>query len=329
MLRERRYDVVVSVMEGPAAPLLLLRRLVGFTTPIVLWDIAPDDRWRLRTRLQDFVVPRLDGLMVLSSMQPAYIARRWSSRVPVTVIGHHIDTGFYRPADHGSGKDGSGKDGSGNDGSGNDSSGNDASGGGTGDVGGGEYILGVGEDIGRDYATLLAAMQGIPEELVLRTSLALPEAATQLPNLRLMRDRVSEPALRALYAKSRFVVVPLSDTLNASGVSTVLEAGAMGKATIVSASAAMDDFVVDNETCLRVPCHDEAALRAAILRLLNEPETCERLGRNARRFVVENCSRAAFAGRFAAALRAFAARVGYRQSASRSVASRMSASGPQ
>jgi glycosyltransferase involved in cell wall biosynthesis len=47
-------------------------------------------------------------------------------------------------------------------------------------------------------------------------------------------------------------------------------------------------------------------LRAAIERLLNEPETCERLGRNARRFVVEHCSRPVFAARFAAALRSFA-----------------------
>ena len=146
----------------------------------------------------------------------------------------------------------------------------------------------------------------LPVTLVLRTSQTQPAASTRLPNLRLIRDRVSEAALRALYAEARFVVVPLSDTLNASGVSTILEAGAMGKATIVSASAATDDFVIANETCLRVPCHDPVALRAAIERLLNEPETCERLGRNARRFVVEHCSRPAFATRFAAALRSFA-----------------------
>ncbi len=278
LLSERHHDVVVSVMVAPAVPLMMLRRLAVFSTPIVQWDIAPSDHWRLRSRMHDFVIPRLDGMMVLASMQPAYIARRWVADVPIRVVGHYVDTNFYQPLD-------------------------DAAGGEAAD---GDTILAVGEDIGRDFPTLLQAIAGLPIKLVLRTSQHLPPAATRLPNLRLMRDWVSEAALRALYAAARFVIVPLSDTLNVSGVSTILEAGAMGKATIVSASAATDDFVIANETCLRVPCHDAAALRAAIERLLNEPETCERLGRNARRFVVEHCSRPVFAARFAAALRSFA-----------------------
>ena len=194
--------------------------------------------------------------------------------MPIRVVGHYVDTNFYQPA---------------------------------GDAAGPAAPYSpVGEDIGRDFPTLLHAIEGLPSRVVLRTSRHLPPAATRLPNLRLIRDWVSEAALRTLYAEASFVVVPLSDTLNASGVSTILEAGAMGKATIVSASAATDDFVIPDETCLRVPCHDPAALRAAIERLLREPETCERLGRNARRFVVEHCSRPAFAARFAAALRSFA-----------------------
>jgi glycosyltransferase involved in cell wall biosynthesis len=269
LLRERHHDLVISIMEGPAVPLLLLRRLAGFTTPILLWDIAPSETWRLRRRLLDFVVPRIDGLLVLSSIQPGYIARRWSPSVPVTVVGHHIDTAFYHPLDDGPGS----------------------------------YILSVGEDVGRDFPTLLAAMDGVSAELVLRSSLDPMPGLRRVPNLRWMRDRISEPDLRSLYAGARFVVVPLMNTLNASGVSTILEAGAMGKATIVSASAAMDDFVIADETCLRVPCHDPAALRAAIQRLLNEPDTCARLGANARRFIVERCSRDAFAGRFATAIR--------------------------
>ena len=285
LLTERHHDLVVAVMGGPAVPLMMFRRMMRFSTPIVQWDIAPSDHWRLRSRMNDFVIPRLDGMMVLASMQPGYIASRWGGDVPIRVVGHYVDTNFYQPTNscqptnfHRPGGEAA------DDGS----------------------ILAVGEDIGRDFPTLLQAIVKLPVTLVLRTSQTQPAAATRLPNLRLIRDRVSEAALRALYAEARFVVVPLSDTLNACGVSTILEAGAMGKATIVSASAATDDFVIANETCLRVPCHDPVALRAAIERLLNEPETCERLGRNARRFVVEHCSRPAFATRFAAALRSFA-----------------------
>jgi hypothetical protein len=92
LLFERRADLVVSVMDGPAVPLLLLRRLFGFTTPIVLHDLAPAEKWRLRRRVQNFVVPRVAGIMILPSSQTAYIARRWSPTLPLDLIGSLIDT---------------------------------------------------------------------------------------------------------------------------------------------------------------------------------------------------------------------------------------------
>ena len=48
-----------------------------------------------------------------------------------------------------------------------------------------------------------------------------------------------------------------------------------------------------------------AALRSAIERLLREPETCARLGCQARAFVEHTASPEAFGGRLAQAFRAF------------------------
>jgi glycosyltransferase involved in cell wall biosynthesis len=90
---------------------------------------------------------------------------------------------------------------------------------------------------------------------------------------------------------------------NASGVTTLAEAFAMGKALIVTASDGISDFLLPDENCLVVPAFDAAALRAAIERLLREPKTCERLGRNARCFAAEQFSRPAFVQRFAETLR--------------------------
>jgi glycosyltransferase involved in cell wall biosynthesis len=275
LLFARDYDVILSVMEGPAAPLVLLRRLVGFRTPIILWDLAPAERWRFRKRLQDYVVPRVQGVMSVPSSQPAYIARRWSASLPVAVIGSLIDTGFFRPMPPPAT-----------------------------DPEAGGYILSIGQDVGRDFPTLVAAMDGIAAPLKLRTSRPLPAQAAGMPNVQVLRQRVSEIGLRDLYAGSRFVVAPLMPTANASGVSTIQEAGAMGKALIVSDNAAIRDFIVPDETCLMVPCGDVAALRAAMHRLLADPGLCDRLGRNARRFAVEHSSPGSYAPRFAAALRA-------------------------
>jgi len=82
----------------------------------------------------------------------------------------------------------------------------------------------------------------------------------------------------------------------------------MGKALVVSDNPAIRDFIVPNETCLLVPCGDAAAMRAAIVRLWNDPAMCERLGRNARRFAEETGSPAVYAAKFGAALRRFARR---------------------
>src|SRR5262249_20848685 len=67
------------------------------------------------------------------------------------------------------------------------------------------------------------------------------------------------------------VVVPLLDTANASGVGTVLEAMAMAKPLVVSASAGIRDFIVPGETCLVVPVGDDAALRDAVKRRIENP----------------------------------------------------------
>jgi glycosyltransferase involved in cell wall biosynthesis len=276
MLFERRADLVVSVMDGPAAPLVLLCRLFRFNIPIVLWDIAPAERWQLRKRVQDFVVPRVAGVMTLSSTLAPYIARRWSPTLSVAMIGNRLDTDFFRPVQCPVRRPVD------------------------------DYIFSIGRDPGRDYPTLLAAMEGVPIELRLRTSRQLAPGADALANVRLLRERVDDRELRDLYAGCRFVVAPLSQTNNAGGLSAIQEAGAMGKALVVTDNPAIRDFIVPDETCLVVPRHDATAMRDAILRLLGDRDLCERLGRNARRLVEETASPAVFAVRFGAALRGFA-----------------------
>ena len=274
LLGRRSSDLVVSVFEGSAVCILALRRLFGFKGAVVLWDIGLTESWRLRERILDFVVPRADAIMVLGSSQKAYIERRWSPKRPVIVIFHYVDSNFYRPRDA---------------------------------VPEGP-ILSIGDDVGRDFSGLITAIKGLEAKLVVKTNQSVTVPPDQIANVEVIRNRISYEQLRDMYSDSRFVVVPLHDTLNASGVSTILEAGAMEKALIVSASAAIMEYVVPDETCLVVPCGDHAALRQAIERLLNEPETCARLGANARRFVEERFSISAFATDFAATLKMLAAK---------------------
>ena len=273
LTRERHFDLVVSVFEGAALPLVALRRLAGFRAKIVLWDIGLTEHWKLRERALNFVVPRVDGIMVLGSNQKPYIEQRWHAETPIEVVGHRIDTTFFSP--QATAAEGP--------------------------------ILSLGEDTGRDFETLLAAIEGLDADIIVKTRRQRGRVdASRVPHATLISDWLSYADLRQLYATCRFVVVPLVETPNANGVTSVLEAGAMGKATVVTSTAAIRDFIVPGETCLTVPPGDPVALRNAIEKLLAEPRTCERLGANARLFVEAGSSEAVFARRFAEVLRRFA-----------------------
>jgi glycosyltransferase involved in cell wall biosynthesis len=91
--------------------------------------------------------------------------------------------------------------------------------------------------------------------------------------------------LRALYARSRFVVVPLLPTDTDNGVSVTLEAMAMGKAVICSHVEGQKDVIQAGRTGIFVPQGDPEALRNAIQFLWTHPEEAERMGQAAREYV--------------------------------------------
>jgi len=271
LLSWRNVDAVVCVFEGPALLPALLRRLFRFRPELLMWDMGLTDGWRLRERIQDLVIPRLDGILVLGANQIDEIHTRWPTHAPVACVGHYVDTAFFRPLPPSAAERG--------------------------------YVLSVGDDGGRDYPSLLEAAVRLDREVVIRTGQSLQLDAARHAPVRRIAERLTFPALRRLYADAAVVVVPLADRPHAGGVTAVLEAAAMGRAAVVSASAGVRDWCRDGETCLIVPCGDAAALHAAIRCLLDDPGLRDRLGRNARAFAEREGSTEAFAKRFAARLR--------------------------
>jgi glycosyltransferase involved in cell wall biosynthesis len=148
----------------------------------------------------------------------------------------------------------------------------------------------------RDYPTLLEALRGTD----LRCHIAADHvrtsrvgfgghvgvdsfAAGASDNVTIGRKSMLE--LRELYARSRFVVVPLlrSDTDN--GVTVILEAMSMGKPVICSRTRGQVDVIQEGVTGLFVPVNDPVALRSAMLELWNDPERARAMGLAARAYV--------------------------------------------
>ncbi len=144
----------------------------------------------------------------------------------------------------------------------------------------------------RDYPTLMDAVDGLDVEVVIAAASPWSKQADSSaerplpPNVEIRRLSLFE--LRELYAESRFVVMPLVDVDFQAGITTILEGMAMGRAIVCTRTPGQTDTVIDGDTGVYVPPGDAAALRAAIVRLLDDSAEAERLGANARKWVVNH-----------------------------------------
>ena len=147
----------------------------------------------------------------------------------------------------------------------------------------------------RDYPTLIEALR----PLNIRCHIAAGPKRGELFDTVSCIDREQLPdhiemehkdlaELKALYNRSRFVVVPLQPTDSDNGLTSILEAMAMGKPVIYSAVEGQVDVVEDGVTGISVPQGDPAALREAIESLWNDPERAHRMGRQARQYIEEH-----------------------------------------
>ncbi|HEX6983573.1 MAG TPA: glycosyltransferase family 4 protein [Balneolaceae bacterium] len=142
----------------------------------------------------------------------------------------------------------------------------------------------------RDYPTLVEALRSldIPCHFAVGTARGqIFETVQRLYNVDRMPENItvgkkSYRELRKLYARSRFVVVALLPTDSDNGLTTILEAMAMGKAVICSRTEGQIDVIKEGETGIYVPAGDPAALRNAIIELWNDPALAERMGKKGR-----------------------------------------------
>jgi glycosyltransferase involved in cell wall biosynthesis len=147
----------------------------------------------------------------------------------------------------------------------------------------------------RDYPTVVDAVRGTGVPCHLATGsirdmhnpwLKRLEQGPGLPG-EVSIGRCSFRELRELYARSRFVVVPLLPSDNGNGHTAICEALAMGRPVICSEIAGLRGVFDDLPFVRYVPSGDVDTLRAAVLEWWADPAGCERLGREGRAWVEE------------------------------------------
>jgi glycosyltransferase involved in cell wall biosynthesis len=154
----------------------------------------------------------------------------------------------------------------------------------------------------RDYATLIEAVRDLDVEVVIAAASPWSKRRDRTRQMELPPNvtvhRFSHLDLRQLYADALFAVVPLYDVDFQAGVTTILEAMAMGRAVICTRTQGQTDVIEDGITGRYVPPGDPKALREAIAELLANPDLADSMGSCGRKVVDERMSLELYAQRF-------------------------------
>jgi glycosyltransferase involved in cell wall biosynthesis len=219
--RRAAYDRFICLSETEGLMLALLFKLVRSPRRVDL--IGPE----ITSRRGLFALQRLGAethvasIMPMNLLQADLLLRLGVDPEKVRPMPHQIDTRFFDPARS--------------------------------SARAGDYILAVGRE-GRDYATLLAAVEGLDTTvLVCASSLWATRdegITTDLPtNVELRTASYEE--LRELYAGALFVVIPLRESPYQHGVTTLEESMSMAKAVIASRIEGQGDLLADRRRVLR------------------------------------------------------------------------------
>ncbi|MDZ7627249.1 MAG: glycosyltransferase [Parvularculaceae bacterium] len=154
------------------------------------------------------------------------------------------------------------------------------------------YAVALGGEA-RDYATFAEAARLAPRTLFVAITRPWSlDGIAAPPNLRHFINLPWNDAW-SLVQYADAAVVPLRDDLAPNGMVTFVGGMHLGKAQVVTRSAGLADYAIDNETALLVPPGDANALKIAVERLMADRALASRIGDNARKFAAAHCSEAA------------------------------------
>jgi glycosyltransferase involved in cell wall biosynthesis len=260
--RADEYDVVVTWNERLTLALMALQgasRRGKPHVPMMYWFSRPATQAFMRAFSHT-----LRAIVTWSSVQRAYaIEKLGFPAEKIHLVKHFVDQVFWSPREAEE-----------------------------------DMITSAGAEM-RDYPTLLAALEGTELRChvatdhvrVDRWGLARRVSASAFPapaGSRVTLGKLTPLELRDVYARSRFVVIPVRQSDTDNGVNVMLEAMAMGKAVICSRTRGQVDVLQDGVTGLFVPVGEPAALRAAMLALWNDPARARSMGRAARAYIEKN-----------------------------------------
>lgn len=148
-------------------------------------------------------------------------------------------------------------------------------------------VVSAGVDRGRDYESLLAAAELLPDirfDIFTKTGRI---AGSDVPPNVTVHGTVTMEEHRDNLRSAALVVIPTHDLAYPTGQSVLLEAMACGACTAVTATPAMNDYIDDGVTNLALPIGDPNGIAAVIRRAMESAEDRQRIARAGRAAAVD------------------------------------------
>ncbi|NRD44947.1 glycosyltransferase family 4 protein [Corallococcus exiguus] len=147
------------------------------------------------------------------------------------------------------------------------------------------YIAALGSS-GRDYGTLLRAVEGLPLQLVI---VAHPHALPPGPvpsNVKVLTSIPQQDYLRII-AEAELVAIPVNNRETASGQMTLIQAMALGVPVVATRCIGTEDYIRHGANGWFVEMGDVEEWRRTLRSILDDPEERQRLATEALRFARE------------------------------------------
>lgn len=230
----RKYDVVITADIKTAQIFGIIRTLLRWKKPrhiileLMLDEARDDIKWKLKNYLQRLCFASVEVIFVSASSEIKTYARRLGlPEDRIRFLPFHTNVINPKMLE-----------------------------------GTGGYILSAGKT-GRDYATLAAAVEGLKAKVVVVSDRHHVNTIHFPPNVEVHIDIPYEKYLDLLYGCS-IVVVPLKKLVKSTGQVVFLEAMALGKPVVATATTGTEDYIDQGVTGILVPPEDSDSLRGVI-----------------------------------------------------------------
>ncbi len=262
--RRSRYDVLFTDGEQIGIPLALLLKLLG-RGPRRTKHVMIVHTLSVGKKMKFFdwfgIQSHIDRFFVYSTWQKSFIETRWTVRSDAVIFTPFMVDHRFFSVEHAETRSVAASR---------------------------PMICAVGLER-RDYPTLMKAVRDLPVNVVIAAASPWSKQSDSTSSEAIPTNvsirKFTQFELRQLYADAAFMVMPLYNVTFQAGVTAILEAMSMERAVVCSLTPGQTDVIVDGESGIYAAPEDPAALRAAIVRLLDDPAEAMRMGMNGRRVI--------------------------------------------